>query len=262
MHLLPNYLLIGAQKSGTTFLQAALAEHPAIARHEPGKEVHYFDWHFSRGTAWYRSHFPTRGTREHIRRRHGEFATGERSPNYLFHPDVPERVRGLLPDVKLIVLLRNPVDRALSHYQQERRRGEEELFFEEALACELRLREVLREPPRSEPPRNRRLGPTERPRSYLARGLYAEQLERWLDVFDRDQVHVTLSERLFADPAQEVCAIQRFIGLTPVAPEDLRPRNKGTYEPMPSDLRTRLQGFFAAYVDRLTNVLGGAPGWW
>ncbi len=256
LHLLPDYLIIGAPKCGTTFLQAALTEHPAITRDQPQKEVHYFDRHFDRGTSWYRSHFPTRGARARIRRAHGEFATGERSPDYLLDPDVPDRVRGLLPDVKLIVLLRNPVDRALSNYHHQKRRGQEELSFEEALACELRQRDVLREPTGSNSPRNR-LG-----RTYLARGLYAEVLERWLSVFGRDQLHVTLSERLFADPVQEVSAIERFIGVAPVAPKNLEPRNTGIYEPMPLELRARLQGFFAADVARLINVLGEDPAWW
>jgi hypothetical protein len=254
-HVLPSYLVIGAQKSGTSFMGSLLTQHPAIA-HAPG-ELHYFDWRFSRGDRWYRAHFPTMDLREEILRRHGEFATGERSPNYLFAPHVPARVRRRLHEVRLVVVLRDPVERALSHYHHNIRIGREHLSFGDAVAYELGHRTT----------RGRRPGQPRRPgqensRFYLTRGLYAEQLGRWLSLFERGQIHVTTSTQLFADPAAEVGRVHRFLGLTAVVPGDLTPRNQGTHDAMSEELARTLRGFFAADGARLRAMLPEVPIHW
>jgi len=250
--VLPDYLVIGASRSGTTFLQAALLQHPAVLGRR--REIHYFDWNVERGPGWYGAHFPTRAGADRVRRRHGAFATGERSPNYLFDPAVPRRVRALLPEVRLIVVLRNPVDRALSNFHHARRMGLEWLSFQDALAVErsqlaTRCASGGGESAPGQP-------------EFLARGSYAEQLERWLACFDREQIHVTLSERMFAEPRGVIGDIQRFLGLDPVAPASLAPENTGSYPSMPASVRLELQEFFAADVARLTELLGESPGWW
>src|SRR5947209_8592328 len=122
---LPNFLILGAQKAGTTALYAYLRWHPEITG-PSFKEVSFFDRHYARGERWYRAHFPAR-RRPFV---------GEASPSYLFHPLVPERVARLLPDARLVAILRNPVDRAFSHYQHEVSLGREPLSFEEAVAHE------------------------------------------------------------------------------------------------------------------------------
>lgn len=223
-----------------------LIQHPAIVARQV--DVHFFDLNYYRGTAWYSAHFPATKTRERILRQRGEFATGERSPKYLFDPSAPKRVHGLLPEVRLLVMLRDPVARALSHYHHNRRLGMEDLSFEDAVACELDQREG----PRS----------SERARSYLARGLYAEQLERWLRYFDLEQMHISVSERLFADPASAVREIQQFIGVALLVPDDLRPRHQMSYAPMSTALARELQDFFYADAARLTDLLPELPAGW
>ena len=123
---LPDFLVIGAQRAGSTSLFAQLCEHPGVAA-PSHKEIHYFDLQSFRGLRWYRSHFPPAG------RSRGRI-TGEASPYYLFHPAVPARVAEALPDVRLVALLRDPVARAYSQYQLSVRDGHETLGFEEALA--------------------------------------------------------------------------------------------------------------------------------
>src|SRR6187551_3563074 len=123
---LPDFLVIGAQKAGTTALYAYLRWHPGIAG-PSWKEVCFFDRHWWRGEAWYRGQFPLRA---------GERLVGEASPSYLFHPLAPERARSLVPGAKLVALLRDPVDRAYSQYQHEVALGREPLSFEDALAAE------------------------------------------------------------------------------------------------------------------------------
>ena len=113
---LPDFIIIGAQKSGTTSLYRFIVKHPAIAP-ATKKEVHYFSIWYKFGELWYRSHFPTNLSRYNFyKRTNQKLLSGEASPVYLFYPVVPGRMKELLPDVKLIVILRNPVDRAYSHY--------------------------------------------------------------------------------------------------------------------------------------------------
>ena len=132
---LPDFFIIGAKKCGTTFLYHLLGQHPHVEAAKK-KEIHYFDHHFSKGNDWYRSHFPPPTWKEGRRS-----ITGESSPYYLFHPHAARRMAGVVPRARLIVLLRNPVDRAYSHYHQEAGRGHEPLTFEEAIeAEEARLR--------------------------------------------------------------------------------------------------------------------------
>src|SRR4051812_20031887 len=113
---LPSVLIIGAQKSGTTSLSSYLVEHPDMLP-SLRKEVHYFSFNYERGVNWYRAHFPYT---HHLRR---GALTLDATPYYLVHPLVAQRAAQLLPHAKLVVLLRNPVDRALSHYQHEVRGG-------------------------------------------------------------------------------------------------------------------------------------------
>ena len=129
IRLLPDFLIIGTQRGGTTSLYHYLQAHPCI-RPASTKEVHFFDTKFHKGLAWYRGHFPTRIEQSSVNRLHGHsLMTGEATALYLFHPHAPKRVAKALPFVKLIVLLRNPVDRALSHYYHAIKHGYETLSF-------------------------------------------------------------------------------------------------------------------------------------
>src|SRR5690349_3699828 len=172
--LLPDFLIIGAQRGGTTSLYNYLQAHPNI--HSASiKEVHFFDRKFQKGVHWYRAHFPMRLTKVYAGRfRHEGFVTGEASPAYLFHPQVPERIARLLPRVKLIVLLRNPVDRAYSQYYHTLQLGYETLTFEEAIAAEEERIAGERE----------KISQDEyyqshafKHQSYLSRGIYVDQLQ-------------------------------------------------------------------------------------
>jgi Sulfotransferase domain len=239
-HVLPDYLIIGASKTGTSFLHRALRQHPAV--YGGAGEVHFFDWNYGRGVEWYRRRFPKEAWRNSVLRSRGAFVTGEKTPNYLFDSAVPERVRRVLPDAKLIVLLRDPVDRAFSHFQHQRRRGAEPLSFERAMASELAA--------------------SGRPRNYLARGLYAQQLERWLRLFPPRQFHIIQSELMFADPGEVTCDVHRFLGLEPIPPHSVQPLNAGDYAPMRATLRARLRDFYAPELERLSELLPDAPSWW
>src|SRR2546423_13513556 len=116
IRIIPDFLIIGGQKCGTTSLYYYLIEHPNIAP-AVRKQMHFFDNRFKKGFGWYKSNFPTIFSKWYKTFLHKQkFVSGEATPYYLFHPLAASRVHQFLPDVKLIVLLRNPVNRAYSHY--------------------------------------------------------------------------------------------------------------------------------------------------
>jgi len=245
---LPDFLVIGAQKAGTTALYAYLRWHPGIAG-PSWKEVSFFDRHWWRGEAWYRGQFPLRA---------GERLVGEASPSYLFHPLAPERARRLVPGVKLVALLRDPVDRAYSQYQHEVALGREPLSFEDALAAEDdRLRgevERLVADPRA-------FSRAWWDHSYASRGRYAEQLQRWLAVFPREQLLVVRTEDLGQRPAETYATILSFLGAEPHdLPEYPRVFDRD-YEPMRPETRAALAATFVEPNRRLEALLGRKLGW-
>ena len=260
LRVLPDFLVIGAEKCGTTSLYQALTSHPDVhpARR---KEPHYFDYHFARGETWYRAWFPFVWVRALRRRRRGRFLTGEASPDYIFHPHAARRAHALLPEARLIAILRDPALRAFSHHQQQVRKGREPLSFEEA---------ITREPERVDAPlakmaRDETLAVESVTRfSYLARGRYAEQLERWLALYPRERLLVLFSEELSKEPAETLRRAFAFLGLdADAAAIDVGTRrNVGGYEAtLDPSLRRRLDDAFAPHDARLRALLGRQPAW-
>jgi hypothetical protein len=245
----PGFLILGAAKAGTTSLHHYLLDHPQVSG-PTIKEIHYFDHAYHRGAGWYRAHFEPR-------RQPGEI-TGESTPYYLFHPLVPARVASDLPEAKLIALLRNPIDRAYSHHNHECVSSYESLPFDEA---------IEREEERLRGEEERLLGErrycsfSHQHHSYLARGRYADQLERWFAQVGRERILVLGAEDLFEDPAGTVKAAQEFLGLEPHTPSDLAPRNVRSYSPISEELRERLKAMFEPHNQRLYSLVGRDFGW-
>lgn len=240
---LPTFLIIGAQKGGTTSLHKYLAEHPDVGSTWI-REVQYFSLNSYRPLEWYRAHFPEQGRYRHI---------FEKSPYYLFHPCCPRRVRLALPDVKLIVLLRDPVDRAHSHHHHERSLGFESLDFAAALERE-QIRLAGEEGRLEADPRYRSFA--HQHYSYVARGMYAVQLERWLEFFPREQMLILPSEGLFADPARTLHHVQDWLGLSSHTPAGLTARKQRSYSAMRSQLPEEVRARFRASSAELFRVTG------
>jgi hypothetical protein len=245
----PDFLIVGAQRSGTTSLYRYLSEHPGVAP-PVRKEIQYFSLHYDRGDSWYRTHFPLAGRRR---------VTFDATPYYLFHPAAPARAAATVPDAKLIALLRDPVDRAFSHWQHNASRGLEHLGFEAALDAE--SERLAGEDDRLVADADYQ-STAHRYWSYARRGEYATQLERWLAHYPRDRVLVLRSEDLYERPGPTYARALAFLGLPPVE-LDAYPRYTRRASPaqMTDGARRRLMAYFRPYNQRLASLLG-EDGWW
>jgi hypothetical protein len=239
---LPDFVVLGTQKGGTSFFYRLLTEHPLV-RGAAVKELHFFDNKFAEGVGWYRRCF-SEGERVDGRRT----ITGEASPSYLFDPRVPERMARTVPEARLIALLRNPVDRAYSHYQMEVRRGREARSFEEATEQEMTSAEGEE-------------NAVDVRYAYLTRGLYAEQLERFSFFANRDRLLVVNSENLFTRRLEVLERVSTFLGLPSFESTLAPPAGRAPYEPMDPATRRRLEGFFAPHNERLYSLLNTDFGW-
>lgn len=256
----PDIVIIGAMKSGTTTLFNYLRSHQDVSDSHGGEELHYFDLRPRGGARRYRSYFPTQRKRAAHRRRTGRnLLSCESTTLYMFHPEAPKRVREAIPDVKILAILRNPVRRAFSHYQHNRRKGRERLSFEQA---------ILLEPERIRMCREYYTGDERVLRealiSYCGRGLYAEQLEKWYEQFDPEQITVIQSEVLFEDPAETMAGLTDFLGLSPFRENGVNSLqeiyNRGSYDDrMDAKVARRLLQYFAGPNEKLFDLLG--PEW-
>jgi Sulfotransferase domain len=257
--LLPDYLIIGAQRAGTTSLFKYLVRHPAVGRPFLGKGAHFFDTNYSEDLDRYRAYFPTRAYKWYVKAfRRMNFVTGEGSPYYLAHPHAPYRIAQALPDVKLIALLRDPVERAYSHYQHEVARGFEDLTFEEA---------IEQEPSRLSGELERMRGDSSynsfglQHHTYLARGLYSEQLEVWYRLFPKDQILILSSEDLFGAPDRTYREALAFLGLPALSLDEYEVFNPRTYAAMNPETRRYLVDYFAEPNERLYELVNVDFGW-
>ena len=256
---LPDFLIIGAQRCGTTSMYRYLEKHPAVAPAVLRKGVHYFDVKYAKGDAWYASHFPSRPYKAMLSRRSGEIVlTGEGSPYYLFHPAVPSRVAATIPNVQLIVMLRDPISRAYSHYQHEVARGFETVGFEDALRMEEDRLAGEAERLRSDPSY---YSFAHQHHSYVSRGIYVDQLRRWMELFPQTQVLIVDSGDFFARPERAYADVLAFLGLSDHELKRYPTLNAHRYEPMSSNARAFLERAFDESNHALTAFLGRALSW-
>lgn len=253
--MLPELLIIGAQKAGTTSLYEYLTAHRQVL---PGtvKEVRYFNAHYRRGPVWYRSHFPLMRAGAPGPAEVGPL-TLDASTGYLFSPEAPHRVLTDLPNARFVVLLRDPVERAWSHYKHSVRDGHEELPFAKALAAEEARFEEYQNSVTSG-------GPVTRTRSfhsYKARGRYHEQLERWFATFDRSRFLVLRSEDFFVAPQEVTNQVLAYLGLSPLKSGEFNAYNVGSADEIPAEVREDLRQYFRPHNEKLYELLGWPSAW-
>ena len=257
---LPDYLIIGSKKGGTTSLTNWLGRHPHVGRMFPSaqrlKSAHYFDINYARGPDWYRSHFPTnRSRRVQERRVNGTVIVGEASPYYMFHPAAAGRVLETVPHVKAIALLRDPVARAYSNYWDRRATGTEELpTFEAAIeAEEQRLADVdharlLTDPSYYSFDHDNH--------AYLARGRYLEHLRPWMEALPPEQLLILRAETMFEDPYPVFARVQEFLEIPVVDSITLSKYNERPREAMDPVTVQRLAEYYRPHNRALYEALG------
>ena len=261
LRMLPDFLVLGTMRGGSSSLYRYLCAHPEVAK-PLRKEVEYFDCHHAEGVAWYRQHFPLRARAALAAGGHRTLRTFEATPSYLFHPEVPARAADLLPEARLVALLRDPVERAYSHHRHMRQLGFEDLAFEEAVAAEeTRLAPELAHMA-ADPGYFSRIHSRF---SYLSRGRYAEQLERWLTHYPSSSLLVVESADLYARPVECFSRITGFLGLADWHPEEFRNFSRPATESEPRRADEGLaRELYARFEDddrRLAEVWGHVPSW-
>ncbi len=272
---LPCFIVIGAQKGGTSSLIWNLGFHPQVRR-ALAKEIHFFDLAFSRGADWYRAYFPPQTSRT---------ISGEATPAYLFYPFVAERIAQLVPNVKLIALLRDPVARAWSQLQMDARKGRIKGNITDLLRRDLRFLQqhpldrerferyfydMISRTPQVEYPRDQAALKASsgdhkpfRSGSWLLRGFYFEQLSIWFEHFTRDQMLILKSEDYFANPRAILeQVIPPFLGLSNWTLPVYQPQNQEyAYPAIDPALDDELRQFFRPYNQKLYHLLGMDFGW-
>ncbi len=238
----PDFIIIGAMKAGTTSLYEYISQHPQVLPCAQ-KEVHFFVHHFEKGLDWYLSHFPPL-----IKEK--KFITGEASPGY-FCNSIQESVKSTFPNIKLMAILRNPVDRAVSHYYHNVKHGIEMRSFEEAINAEITVMESISD--------ISTLGETSNwcgEQGYLLTGLYVYFLKKWMSVFPREQFLIVRSEDLYEKPILCMNKVFDFLQLPEDSLKDYKAYLKGYYSPVDQSWRKTLSELFKGHNKVLEDYLG------
>jgi len=257
--VLPDFLIIGVPRAGTTSLYNYLTEHPSIY---PAlwKEINYYSELYDNGITWYKAHFASNQFKTYIEKiKKKKFLTGEATPNYFYHPLAPKRIHKIIPKVKLIVLLRNPVDRSHSHYWQSIRKHRESLSFKEAIHKQLELPQVYKESIDADTNMKTYFNPGN---LYIAGGLYLDYIKNYLKIFPKKQFLILRSEDLY-DNAQNV--LNTVTDFLDVERSSLKKAIKYNFHAdqakMDETTRKKLLEFFKPHNEKLYKYMNVNFGW-
>lgn len=258
LRLHPDFIIIGARKCGTTSLYCYLVNHPMVL---PAlkKEIFYFTHYQGKGKDWYRSHFPTtieRWFTEKIHRH--KVITGEATSSYIFNPEVPQLVYEMNPMVKIIAVLRNPIDALYSAYQfgiKMNTYTREEVVFDNIIESEI---QALKDKPSNYLADNYA---TIANKFLLSRGLYLNMLEFWYEMFPPSSLHIIISESLFNNPQATMERLFKFLDLPSHSMKNYEKCNVNSYSEMSPRIREMLANFFAPHNQKLQDRLGIETGW-
>ncbi|MBR8827301.1 MAG: tetratricopeptide repeat protein [Gomphosphaeria aponina SAG 52.96 = DSM 107014] len=242
----PDFVIIGCARCGTTSLHNYLGQHPDVLLPHK-KEIKFFDEQYNLGKEWYLAHFPS------ITDSPG-WVSGEASPSYFEYTYVAPRMLTLFPQIKLIVLLRNPVERAVSWYYHQKERGKRNQTLEESIEWEIKQLERFSEPAlfnkrrRSEP--NNLLG-----------SMYIYKLDQWMRIFPREQFLILQSEQLYSNPEQVMEQVYEFLGIAKYKGREYPAYNGRKYSPISKELRNRLTEYLRPHNQKLEKYLGMEFNW-
>jgi len=247
--VLPDFIIIGTVRSGSTSLYYNICEHPSVSE-AAYDEIGYFDSNYHLGENWYRSMFPTQKIMNKIREDTGYSITGEDTPFYFWKKEVAERILSDMPETKLIVILRNPVDRAYSNYNLAVRKNNEKLTFEEAIDEEMEFlsKNSFRET-------------VDRFRSYLTKGMYVNQIKPWLDVFSREQLHFLSTEQMKNEPCETLDLVFKFLSVPSYNIKNPQERKLANYKQMNENTREQLIKYYKSYNEEFFGIINQKFEW-
>lgn len=257
--VLPELVLVGAQRGGTTALTEALYRLPITDRPRRGKGSHYFSYNYYRGWEWFQAQFPSQAWADRVEKKHGRpMFCFDACPYYLFHPFAIERMAQALPDAKLMIMLRDPVRRAESHFHHSVSHGHEDLTFAEAL-----MQETTRLAGEDEKMRDdwSYWSHSHEHHSYASKGMYADQIERLLTFYPREKVLILQSEAFYRDPNTELAKVTSWLGLPDVELATQDKRNSHEYKKMDGEVRDQLIQLYREPNNRLYRLLGEQYDW-
>ena len=250
MRVLPDFFIIGAVRSGTTSMYHYLDEHPSIVK-SAYDELGFFDDNFKLGWEWYKTLFPTNITKRIVKRKTGNFLTFDDTPFYVYNEDVAKKIKNYFPKTKLIIILRNPIDRAYSNYHLGVRMGDEKRTFDQAIDEEIQkiaeYNEIEMDDYISQ--------------SYLGRGIYAKQLEIWLKYFPAAVIKILESDRFSNNTEETMNEVFEFLDLPDHNIRNLEKKNVAEYPPMKTETRQKLCDFFSEYNEKLYDMLNVRYDW-
>jgi len=246
----PDFIIIGGEKCGTTSLYHYLSQHPAVLSSST-KEVHYFDTNYI-GDWWYRAHFPTIFKKKYLKKFNKKVVAGEATPYYIWHPLSAKRIFQDFPKIKLIAILRNPIDRAYSQYNDNKRKGIENLSFEEALKNENERIKGEKEKIIKNPSYN---SIAYWAYSYLSKGVYVNQLNHWFQFFPKNQILILDNSQLEKNPHKVLQEIFSFLNISDFDIPLKDKKNVGLYDEMKKETRKFLNEYFFIHNQKLEKLL-------
>lgn len=256
IRVLPDLIVIGVGRGGTTSLYHYLDQHKCISK-SAYDEIGYFDDNYNLGINWYRSMFPTIFHKKKIISKYGKFLTYEVTPWYIRRPWIIERIHDILPTVKIIAVLRNPVDRTYSHYHMAKRNQIISNSFDKIIDSDINFLNNSKNIQNFNNEYYKEIVQN----SFLARGFYAEQLENWFKVFPREQILIISSEELAENTQSTLDLIFKFLNLKPQKIPNLKKMNVAKYPPMSVKTRNKLNKFFQNYNENLFELVGKRFSW-
>lgn len=241
----PDFIIAGASKSGTSSIYYYLSRHPQVLLPHK-KELDFYWTNYQLGLEWYLAHFPTITDRP-------DFLTGEATPNYLRFPQVAQRIKDTFPQTKIIILLRNPVDRAISWHYHKLNTGLTRVDLKTAIATEI---ERLASVTEAEITNTGFYEPDN-----IISSLYIYKIKPWIELLGREQLLILKSEEFYLNPLDKMKSVFKFLDLPNCPLENYPKVNAGSYERVDPSLRKTLSEYFAPYNQQLEEYLNLELGW-
>ncbi len=246
LRVLPDFIVIGVGRGGTTSLYNYLNQHNCIQK-SSYDEIGFFDDNFHLGVNWYRSMFPTKYEKQKIIKKFGKFLTYDVTPWYIRRPWTANRIKTLLPSAKIISVLRNPVDRTYSHYHLTCREKGTTKSFEEIIEEEIKKIDNYDDNLKN----SQKYYEDFVQNSHIARGFYLEQLENWFTVFNKENILIISSEDLANHTQKTMDYVFNFLNIEDQVIPNLEKVNVAKYPKMKEKTRKILENYFFEYNENL-----------